>query len=66
MLAKLTEYIGLVDGNLVQKATSGSDILRPMERDKRFSPRILDHGSDFCSLSSRTREKQIHEDGRLN
>ena len=60
------EYVGLVDGNLVQKATSGPDILRLMERDKRFSSRILDHGSGFCSLSGRTREKQIHQEGRLN
>ena len=47
---KQYEYIGLVDGNLAQKANSGPDILRLMERDKRFSPRILDHGSGF-SLS---------------
>ena len=63
---KQNEYVGLVDGNLVQKATCGPDILRPMERDKRFSPRILVHGSGFCSLSSRTGEKQIHQEGRLN
>ena len=48
---KHNEYVGLVDGNLVQKTTSGPDILRPMGRDKRFSPRILDHGFAFCSLS---------------
>ena len=71
---KQNEYVGLVDGNLVQKATSGPDILRLMGRDKRFFPKILDHGSVFCSLSlslslslsSRIREKQIHQEGRLN
>ena len=31
---KQYEYVGLVDGNLVQKATCGPDILRPIERDK--------------------------------
>ena len=60
------ECVGLVDGNLVQKVTSGPDILRLMGRDKRFSPRILDHGSGFCSLSNRIREKQLRQEGRLN
>ena len=60
---KKYEYVGQVDGNLVQKAICGPDILRPMERDKRFSLRILDHGSVFCSRSSRTRKKQIHQEG---
>ena len=54
---KQYEYVGLIGGNLVQKATSGPHILRLMERDRRFSPRILDHGSGFCSLSSRNKGK---------
>ena len=61
---KQYEYVGLVDGNLVQKATSGPDIPRLMERDKRFSPRILDHGSGFCSLSRTEQGKKTDSPGR--
>ena len=63
---KQNKYVGLVDGNLVQKATSGPDILRQLGRDKWFSPRILDQCTGFCSLSIQIREKQIHQEGRLN